>query len=86
MPSSQQHLKLSFVFDSLPDFYNWLGAKDHQAALAMGILRRKAYEAIRSSLQSGMDFSKARRELHEMGFRATLYVLSGKSARAASKK
>ena len=63
-----------------------LGAKDHPAALAMGILRRKAYEAIRSSLLSGMDFSKARRELHEMGFRATLYVLSGKAARAASKK
>lgn len=63
-----------------------LGNRDHPAALAMGILRRKAYEAIRSCLEPGMDFSKARRELSEEGFRETLYVLSGKAARAASKK
>lgn len=62
-----------------------LGSGDRPAALAMGILRRKAYEAIRSCLEPGMDFSKARRELSEEGFRETLYVLSGKAARAASK-
>ena len=62
-----------------------LGGKDHGAALAMGIIRRKAYEAIRSSLRPGMDFSKARRELSEEGFREALYILSGKGATAAAK-
>ena len=62
-----------------------LGSKDRPAALAMGILRRKAFEEIRSCLTPGMDFAKARRELSEEGFRETLYVLSGKAARAASK-
>jgi len=62
-----------------------LGSKDRPAALAMGILRRKAFEEIRSCLRPGMDFAKARRELSEEGFRETLYVLSGKAARAASK-
>ena len=62
-----------------------LGQKDRPAALAMGILRRKAFEEIRSCLRPGMDFAKARRELSAEGFRETLYVLSGKAARAASK-
>lgn len=62
-----------------------LGSKDRPAALAMGVLRRKAFEEIRSCLRPGMDFAKARRELSEEGFRETLYVLSGKAARAASK-
>lgn len=63
-----------------------IGGKDHPAAFAMAVLTRKAYEAIRSSLKAGMDFSKARRELHEMGFRELLYVLSGKAATATAKK
>lgn len=62
-----------------------LGQKDRPAALAMGILRRKAFEEIRSCLRPGMDFAKARRELSAEGFRETLYVLSGKAARVASK-
>ena len=62
-----------------------LGQKDRPAALAMGILRRKAFEEIRSCLRPGMDFAKARRELSAEGFRETLYVLSGKAARASSK-
>lgn len=62
-----------------------LGQKDRPAALAMGILRRKAFEEIRSSLAPGMDFAKARRELSAEGFREILYVLSGKAARVASK-
>ena len=32
-----------------------------------------------------MDFAKARKELSAEGFRETLYVLSGKAARVASK-
>ena len=62
-----------------------IGGKDHPAAFAMAVLTRKAFEAIRSSLTAGMDFSKARRELHEMGFRELLYVISGKAATATAK-
>lgn len=62
-----------------------LGQNDRPAALAMAVLRRKAFEEIRSCLRPGMDFAKARRELSAEGFRETLYVLSGKAARAGSK-
>ena len=73
------------IDNSIREDRHRLGQKDRPAALAMGALRRKAFEEIRSCLRPGMDFAKARRELSAGGFRETLYVLLGKAARAASK-